>query len=439
LTWLTGNIFLLFLALAIEIGRAQAACVATDHEFVGLKRVDPAWLRDYLGLDVGQWISEDQREALRLKLLTTDIFSDVQVQFKESTGGRCVLTVEVKEKWTRIPVVRGAYGGGTPLLILGGYETNAFGQMIAVGAELRRYGNLAPGAFFFLKSPRAWRGRGLWGGELWLDRRRRAFYDEKSVNYGFVDSESWTLKAQWLYPLGESSDSHWQGGFQTQAMYEEAPLFRKVAGYDGEREDIPHDVTLGQKSGYGGLFAPMLAFDNMRVEGLSSHGLKLRLSGGLSKSMGRSGGFSEVEAFGFYAFTSNVNFASHIYGASTSQNSVGSLYYLGGFDSVRGLPDGIKYGNRIFFGNFEARMVAARFHYAHIQPVVFYDSGAAWMNDHDPQQGRETSVGGGFRIAVPQIYRFVVRVDYGKSIGRSSSQGFSIGLNQFFQPYKMVF
>jgi hypothetical protein len=61
------------------------------------------------------------------------------------------------------------------------------------------------------------------------------------------------------------------------------------------------------------------------------------------------------------------------------------------------------------------------------------------MNDHDPQQGRETSVGGGFRIAVPQIYRFVVRVDYGKSIGRSSSQGFSIGLNQFFQPYKMVF
>jgi outer membrane protein assembly factor BamA len=202
---------------------------------------------------------------------------------------------------------------------------------------------------------------------------------------------------------------------------------------------VPHDVTLGEKSGYGGLFAPMMAFDNMRVEGLSSHGLKFKLSSGLSKSMGRSGGFSELEAFGFYALSTDFNFASHLYGATTSQNSVGSLYYLGGFDSVRGLPDGIKYGNKILYGNFEARIIAARFHYAHIQPVVFYDSGSAWMNDHDPLRGRETSVGAGVRIAIPQIYRFVVRVDYGKSVGSTRSQGLSIGLNQFFQPYKMVF
>ncbi len=419
--------------------QAWAACEASQYEFFGLKRVDPEWLRDYLGLDDNHGVNDAERESIRLKLLTTDIFSEVQVDLKEDAVRGCVLMIDVKEKWTRIPVVRGAYGGGTPLAILGAYETNAFGQLIAVGAELRRYGNLAPGAFFFLKSPRAWRGRGLWGGELWLDRRRRAFYDDKAINYGFVDSESWTLKAHWLYPLGESSHSHWQGGFQTQALSEAEPVFKKASGYDGQRQAVPHDVTLGNKSGYGGLFAPMIAFDNMRVEGLISHGLKFRLASGLSKSMGRTGGFSELEAFGFYALSSDFNFASHLHGATTSQNSVGSLYYLGGFDSVRGLPDGIKYGNKILYGNFEARMIAARFYYAHIQPVIFYDSGSAWMNDHDPLIGRETSVGGGVRIAIPQIYRFIVRIDYGKSIGKSRSQGFSIGLNQFFQPYKMVF
>jgi hypothetical protein len=423
----------------VAANQARAGCAVTEYQFVGLNRVDPEWIRDYLTQSDTVDITDDKMQRMRRKLLTTDIFTDVDVEMRKLAADRCTLVISVKEKWTRIPVIRGAYGGGTPLLILGGYETNAFGRMIAVGAELRRYGDLAPGAFFFLKSPKAWRGRGLWGGELWLDRRRRAFFDDDGISYGHVDSESWTFKSQWLHPLGDSADSHWQAGFQTQASFEQSPTFKRANNYAGKRDSMPHDVTLGERSGYGGLLAPMVAFDNLSVEGLSSNGLKFKISSGLARSMGRTGVFSEIEAFGFYALNTDVDFASHFYAASTSKNSVGSIYYLGGFDSIRGLPDGIQYGNRIVYGNFEARAVVARYRYAHVQPVFFYDTGSAWMNDHQPWHGRETSLGGGVRIAIPQIYRFIVRIDYGKSIGQTRSQGFSIGLNQFFQPNKMVF
>jgi hypothetical protein len=67
------------------------------------------------------------------------------------------------------------------------------------------------------------------------------------------------------------------------------------------------------------------------------------------------------------------------------------------------------------------------------------DSGSAWMRGGKFSDGRETSFGGGIRIAIPQIYRFVIRIDYGMSLGSTKSRGLSIGLNQFFQPYKLVF
>ena len=436
------QILLVLFWFLVGVSHAREACGPTTIEFAGLHRVDHDWLQDYLRLADGKELDEIDDDTLlqiRRKLLTTDIFSDVHVDLAKHENGRCVITINVKEKWTRIPVIRGAYGGGTPLMILGGYETNAFGKMIAIGAEVRRYGSMAPGAFFFLKSPRAWRGRGLWGGELWLDRRRRAFYDSDAKNYGFVDSEAWTMKAQWLYPVGVSPKSHWQMGFQAQAFRESRPIFKAIDHYGGSNKGAPHDLTLGEKSGFGGLFAPMIAFDNLSVEGLNSQGLKFKFSIGGSRNAGSSGGFSEMEAFGFYAVNSDFNLATHLYGATTSQNSVGAVYYLGGFDSVRGLPDGIRYGNRIVYGNFEARAIAGRFQFAHIQPAVFFDTGSAWMNDHDPSRGQEASLGGGVRIAIPQIYRFILRFDYGTSIGHSRSHGFSVGLNQFFQPYKMVF
>lgn len=299
---------------------------------------------------------------------------------------------------------------------------------------------MAPGAFFFFKSPRAWRGLGLWGGELWLDRRQRDFFDADGKPYGYVKSESWTGKFQLLYPVGDANDfGGWQAGFQAQLIRENPARFVLQEDYSGASTVLPADLTANQEHGYGVVAAPMVAYDNLAVDGLNYSGQKSKLSIGLSRNQSGSGRFVEAEFYGYKRLLGDINLASRVFVASTSENTVGGIYYLGGFDSVRGLPDGIHYGNNIAFANLEARIMTARWHYAHLQSAVFLDSGTAWMRGGDIGDGRETSLGGGIRIAIPQIYRFVIRVDYGLSVGATKSRGLSIGLNQFFQPYKLVF
>jgi len=430
---------IIFLFLPISTSAFAEICDGPKFSVFGLERTDLEWFRDYLQLDLKRTWSEEQRELIRKKLMTTDIFTAVEIADKNISPDQCEINITVIEKWTRIPVVRGAYGGGTPLLILGGYETNAFGRLLAMGGEIRRYGRMAPGAFFFFKSPRAWRGRGLWGGELWLDRRRRDFFDDEGVVYGHANSESWTAKMQILYPLTSDQSSGWQYGMQAQLSRESPATFLLEENYRGHLDTAPGDLEISSKAGFGGVVGPMLAYDNLTVEGLNYAGVKSRASIGVSRGANSSGRFYEAELYGFSRHPHDINLAARLFAARTSEHTIGAVYYLGGFDSIRGLPDGVHYGNNIAYGNFEARVVAARFKYAHVQPAMFIDTGASWMSGQSAERQRETSVGGGVRISVPQIYRFVIRFDYGVSIGHTKSRGVSIGLNQFFQPYKLVF
>jgi hypothetical protein len=437
------NIIYLVLLLSLLPAKfaysADAGCVKPSFSITGLHRTSETWFRDYLQLDRLNVWTEDNAALVRKKILTTDIFTSANISH-QLLRNKCEVSIDLTEKWTTIPVVRGAYGGGTPLVIIGGYETNAFGRLLALGGELRRYGSMAPGAFFFFKSPRAWRGRGLWGGELWLDRRQRDFFDSDGKVYGYVKSESWTGKFQWLYPIGSVDESGgWQAGFQAQLLQENPSSFVLQPDYSGTSNKLPANLHTNEKPGYGVMAAPMLAYDDLSVDGLNYSGQKSKFSVGATSSHAGAGRFAEAEFYGFSHLPGDINLAGRVFAASTSEDTVGAIYYLGGFDSIRGLPDGIHYGNNILYGNFEARVMTAKWKYAHLQSALFVDSGSAWMRGGEFSDGRETSLGGGIRIAIPQIYRFVIRIDYGMSLGATKSRGLSIGLNQFFQPYKLVF
>ncbi len=411
------------------------ACDGITFELSGFGRTNESWAREYLELDAFTSPSEKDLEFIRQKLMTTDIFTAVKIDQKINPDSSCTVHLEVTEKITTIPVVRGEYGGGTPLVVLGGYSMNTFGRLMAVGGEVRRYGKMAPGAFLFFKSPRAWNNKGRWGAELWLDRRSRAFYDVESRLYGNAKSEAWRAKMQWLRPLAEG----WQAGFQAQVSRERPTLFEADPSYQGTQKLAPSDLYMDAKGGSGGVLGPMLAHDGLSVDGLNLDGLKFTWTTGRSKAADRLGFSTEGELFAFALLPESINLASRIYTAKSNQNSLGTVFYLGGFDSVRGLPDGVHYGNNAVIGNFEARIIAAKFKYAHLQPAIFLDTGSAWMEGNAPSQNRESSFGGGLRIAIPQVLRLVLRIDYGWSVGRTKSSGLNIGINQFFQPQKLVF
>jgi Haemolysin secretion/activation protein ShlB/FhaC/HecB len=431
----------MWLILCLAFPSILNACDKYEIQIEGLKKTNETWFRDYLDLEHLSDHQDVEAQRIRQKIMSTDIFIDASVQLNfQNDEFPCTGTIKVHEKWTAIPVIRGAYGGGTPLIVLGAYETNAFGRLLAIGGELRRYGAMAPGGIVYLKSPKAWKGLGLWGGEILLDRRRRDFFDDRAVVFAHADTEAWTGKFQMLRPVGYLGVSKMQVGLQLQ-LTEEKPTVFFEEGINADRSGnfAPDGLESINRPGPGGSIGPLVILDGLSVEGLSLEGTKIRSTGGFSKATQQHGYYSELEMFSYVRLDHDFNLAFHMFAANTNQNSVGSIYYLGGFDSIRGLPDGIHYGNRAAYLNFETRWIAKKYEYAHIQPVLFCDSGSVWLNQSRPSEGQETSIGSGVRIAVPQIYRFIVRLDYGVSIGKTKSRGFSVGLNQFFQPYKLTF
>ena len=68
---------------------------------------------------------------------------------------------------------------------------------------------------------------------------------------------------------------------------------------------------------------------------------------------------------------------------------------------------------------------------------AFSDVGIAGKDYEDAGRGVFQSAGVGFHVAIPKVDRLVLRVDYGWGWSEKiQTPGISLGLNQFFQPYK---
>lgn len=424
-------------AFAELVSADDVACSVDEVVFEGLHRTDKVWLLDYMGIYTPQVMSRAALPDLRRHIMTTDIFVDVEPILEDTRPGFCRLKVQITEKWTLIPVVRGAYGGGTPLVVAGAYETNAFGKLYALGAEIRRYGNMAPGLFMFAKSPRAWRGRGSFGGELWLDRRRRGFFDTDHKIYGYADSEAWTGKFQILYPVGASWPAL-QAGVHTEVIRERPTTFADK-DLNANQALAPKDIEFPNITASSMTLLPMLVYDRVDVDRMTMDGTRAVFKAGAQLTEAATASASEVEVFHYYSFNQVWNAALHGFAGSQSSRTLRSQYFLGGFDSVRGLPDGIHYGQKMLYANFELRHLSLVTKYLHVQSAVFMDEGTAFNKTEDMVGHREVAAGLGVRLSVPQVYRLLLRIDYGWSMGQSKSKGLSIGLGQFFQPYRLFF
>jgi hemolysin activation/secretion protein len=144
---------------------------------------------------------------------------------------------------------------------------------------------------------------------------------------------------------------------------------------------------------------------------------------------------SEGEAFWYRLWSDHLNLAMHAFVGQTSNDSVDTQFFLGGFDSIRGIPDGALYGTRAVYGNAEFRKITAQWRYLWVQQVLFADGGGAGQSWNEVENSRRASAGLGVRLAIPQVYRMVFRIDYAWSLDRPGTRGISAGLNQFFQPY----
>ena len=428
-------------AVAAEAYRDQ---VNISHQVVGLKlsgleRTDPQWLKDYIGYQFPCLLGESDLSQLKQKLLTTSLFTEVEVNLvpAEPTKGSEVLRVSVRERWTLIPVIRGAYGGGTPLRVLGLYDINAFGRYLTLGGESRQHGSAKPGFVLYGRNPRGDSDRYYLGEEIWRDFRRRQIFDRYGHQVGDLSADMAMNRLRVLLPVGEHEGGHrhyWKLGGELEVMREGLSSYAPLAA-SAKNVAAPDNLYLNDAPRTIIRALPVLMYDDIDIDHLNYDGFRLRLRGGPVLAGTTSAGFAEVDGYYYKLIGPFLNVAAHgLLGRSTLR-SVQAQSFLGGLDTLRGLPDGAIYGTHVGYSNLELRYLGLKSDYLWVQTAAFLDAGEAGTDWSDAGANSRVTSGVGLRFSVPQIYRLIVRVDYAWSVVGPKTRGVTIGMNQFFDPF----
>lgn len=434
---------LLLILACLLPGPLARAAEETFHvvqiRYLGLERTDQDWLESYVEMQLPAELTTQDVARLQSKLMTTGVFTTVKIVPEPSLEppGAYVLAISVEEKWTTIPVIRGVYGGGTPLRILGMYDIHSFGRLITLGGEMRRYGDAPPGFVVYGRDPRSNAGRYYLGAEFWRDFRRRQLYGRDGEKLGAVSTNAAISRIRLLTPFassepGAGGNYAWKYGFDFEVV-QEAPAIFDAEG--GQPLDPPGDLELQVEERRQSKALPTVLYDDVAVDNIEYDGVRSKLKAGpvIDKSQVHSTG--EIEAFYYRLLGNNLNFGVHAVAGQSSANSLQNQYFLGGLDSIRGLPDGAIYGTHAAWLNVELRHLSFKTRYLWFQTATFLDAGGAALSWSEAGKDVRAATGFGLRLAVPQIYRMLFRIDYAWSIDGSRTQGITAGMNQFFDPY----
>lgn len=405
----------------------------SNIEFNGAKRTDKAWLSTFLKVDLPQELTKTDISRLLVKLQNTALFKEIDYELRRNPDNDgYTLVFHLEEKWTTIPVVRGVFGGGTPLRVVGAYDINLLGQNKVLGGEFRKYGDAPTGGVAYYRDPHALSGKAFIGAEVWQNHRIRDFYSEENHHYGSAQLNTKELKLRFLQQNSGTTllDGSLKYGLELKHMMSAKAQFTPSAG-----DDAPAEVQFGDSYTSQLNLLPTIQYDNIKLSNLNLHGVRSIAKAGLMKR-DKNRSLMEFEFFGYNLFSPNTNAAFHLFYGQHQSQEVENLYYLGGFDSIRGLPDGALIGRRAVYANVELRHTLKTWKYLWLQPTVFSDAGNAKMQGPLFDGNHRSSSGVGIRLSIPQIHRMVFRFDYAWSTDGSNTQGLNIGMNQFFQPYR---
>lgn len=408
-----------------------------EVQLEGLKRTDPEWLLNYIPLHCPCRLGSEDLLAIQEKLLTTQAFQSVTMKMTSHPDDpdAQLLIIMVREKWTTIPVIRGAFGGGTPLMVAGIYDTHVAGQLWTLGGEIQKYGSAEPGWVVWTRLPRWQTGRHFLNLEVWKDRRIRNVYDKTYQVVGEVQTDSTLVRGDMLFPLPHSN--HWQIGFKIESrdiakssLTIDQPIsWTLLQGLETISPDSDRQIAT-QKT------LLSLVYDDISINHLQYHGARFTLASGPTFRGNSAGNYHELEGFLYYQLDSRWNLAAHAYLSSSSDRSLASQQFLGGLESIRGLPDGAIFGTKAGYLNLELRHISWQWTYLDIQNVLFCDIGSASSDWQSFRKDWRASSGIGVRLSIPQVHRLVFRIDYAWSLDEYGASGITAGMYQFFQPYR---
>jgi len=369
-----------------------------------------------------------QKSVQRLKNLR--IFNQVDVELMQDfANGQVTIVFELQEAWTTIPVFKVNQGGDTTYVVVGVYDINTGGNYLEFGAQYESR-NGEPGGVAWFRNPRFMNSRVRLGGDIWsvkrpmdlytadgteqgsfvLNRRRanffldRALFDGLTLGLGIEFNQDSLQEPKLSNGLSSDTITQLQDGGTSNAVL--ARTFLRIGHIDYDnylQSGAVSELTLAQAT-----------------TGLGSDDTFYRV---------------EWDSQAFWRPSHEANIAARLRLGVTNSNRLQHLFYVGGFEHVRGFLDGQLRGESYWQANLEYRMPGVKWPWVVLQSNVFFD--AAQVNSESPDAGADSddifySTGVGVRIILPKIYRFIGRFDFAVDTSHPATSRFSFGVQQFF-------
>ncbi len=404
-------------ALTIEVSEYSL-------EFENIKKIQAAVIENELRLALKE-LGQLSIDTIQKSLLRTQLFSQVTVTEIEPSKK---FKIYLEEKWTTIPILKFAAGGGITQTTIGVFDPNVFGSYKELGFQLEQLAsNLSAVAWH--KNPRFLNNKTLLDLQFWDTRRVRIKYDQQSIDP--VETKAFVHERLKLYMAIEpqlSAESSIKFSYDYQddkfdhkdlpsnlaQRFSSLPLPPKTTshilgvGYNyGDLEGSSHFLK-GQKTSAEVKYAIV---NDDSTKNFSSFDLSWN------------GGFEPIYSY---------NFVQRFLTGTTSTSFLQYWSYLGGLDRIRGYRDNRFSGRYYILSNSELRKILLHQPSWILQLSTFIDLVSVGEQIKEVDEITAGSYGFGIRIILPKIYRFTLRLDIANTFIKNDDENISFGVQQFF-------
>jgi len=410
---------------AVELDKQP---IVEEIEITGLWRTKPSVVRQELLFRENDKLTTKDLLTSVQRLKNLRIFSKVIPLLKLKPENKVKLTLQLQEKWTTIPYFNISGGGGTTYAYAGIYDINTFGRFIETGIQYDNW-NGRHGGIAWMRNPRFLNQRLLFGLDLWTTQRVRQLYAHNSDSQGNYVLE--TKKINLL--LKKEITPVFQIG--TEIEINNSSVIEQETNnlIDTKTIQLLNNNSEGTTA-FNTFFVELgkLDYDNYLVDGKFTK-LAIKYS---NQTLGSDKSTTQLDWFNriFWRLPYLGNAGLRFNAGWTNTKEIQNLYYIGGFNNIRGYLDG-QFRSRTYWQfNAEYRIPSYRSNWLVLQHIFFIDAVGTGNNFSDLKENgmQYSSAGMGLRIISPRIYRFNGRIDIALFTSGESPSYISFGSQQYF-------
>lgn len=388
----------------------------------GLTKSKYEIVHNELGLELGQRYNKLAIEQAVQRVRNINLFTNVSYSIKNQE-----LHLQLEERWTTIPILKFAAGGGVRQLTAGVYDPNVFGRYIELGGQFQKLQETNSGVLWF-KNPRLFGRRQGLDIQAWKINRLRTKFDQTR--------DQAIAKAGFLHIREKLYFSYFK---------EFKPHLRLDGIYEYHHDQFSNKIvpdnlkntatTLLPPTTKYHLLGAKITLGNINYNQHLVDGLQLSFLGqyGISE-LAQNKNFFSTQWKGEYFKTirQKHTFAQRILLGGTNTETIQYWFYLGGLDRIRGFADNRFAGRFYWLSNTEYRYVFYRNNWLTLQSVAFLDLVDTQEQFTFLNKLGAASAGAGLRFFFPKVYRLTARVDYAKALVKDDENAVSFGVQQFF-------